>query len=99
VGEPDRTVIVRITGLVSGEPSPLDGRWLLEYDPTIPGRAPDGTEMTAHILTTNTRAAAFRFPDGAAALALWRAESGRPYPEDRPLTAFNIVLEHVPARR
>jgi hypothetical protein len=84
---------IRILGLVAGEPSPFDGQWLVEYDPTRPGSDPHGRPMFAHIVTTPDAAKALRFPDVAAAVDYYRADSGLPYPRNRPLTAFTVMFE------
>lgn len=35
------SAIIQLVGLASGEPTPFDGQYLVEYDPTRPGRSPD----------------------------------------------------------
>jgi hypothetical protein len=76
--------------------TPLDGRWLADYDPTRPGTDPGGRPMTAHIVTTADPAAALAFPDVGAAHACWTKESGLPYPRNAPLTAWTISVEPLP---
>ncbi|SRR6266704_681667 len=86
-------VSIRLVRLASGARSPFDGQWLVEYDPTRPGTAPDGRPLTAHIACSPDPADALRFASVAEAHACWVAESGQPYPADRPLTAFTISIE------
>lgn len=91
-------VLIRIVGLVSGAPCPFDGQLLVEYDPTRPGRDPSGGDMTAHIVVTDDPSCAARFADTADAHATWTRPSGRTRPDgeaDRPLTAFNIMVERT----
>jgi hypothetical protein len=92
------TAVLKILGLVSGEPSPFDEQFLQEYDPERDGVNPtDGRPMFAHIVTTPDLANAKRYPDKAAAMEDYRrvcqrdphggrkTQDGRP---NRPLTAF-----------
>lgn len=88
-------VVVQIVGLVNGGPSTLDGLWLVEYDPRRPGVDPGGAPMSAHIACTPDRDEARRFNSVIEAHNVWRTPSGRPHPEDRPLTAFSISIERV----
>lgn len=90
-------VTVRIIGLVGGGTSPFDGLYLVDYDPTRPGTAPNGQRLSAHIEVTDDRAKARRFDGPVEAHAYWRTESGRPYPMNRPLTAFMIDVESLSA--
>lgn len=86
---------IRILGLTTGRPSPFDGQWLVEYDPTRPGRAPDGRPLTAHIVCSLDPTRALRFNSAAEAHTCWISKSGKPSPADMPLTAFNIAVEPV----
>lgn len=86
-------VSIKLLRLASGDCSPFDGQWLVEYDPRRRGATPEGQPLTAHIACSANPAEARRFADVAEAHAYWMAESGRPYPGDRPLTAFNISIE------
>lgn len=97
---PDRTsqVGLRIVGLISGQPSPLDNQWVVEYDPTRPGADPHGRPMTAHVVCSPDPARARRFESVDDARAYWRTTSGRTRPDgqpDRPLTAFSVLAEPV----
>lgn len=84
--------IVQLVGLASGEPTAFDGQYLVEYDPTRPGRDPQGREMLAHVVTTPDPAQARRFADAAEVHAVWTASSGLPYPRNAPLTAYTIAV-------
>lgn len=89
-----RPVAIRLIGLASGDcPTPFDGQWLVDYDPTRPGTGPSGEAMTAHIVCSGNPAKARRFATPVEAHAYWTAESGRPYPMNRPLTAYTVALE------
>lgn len=87
---------LRIVGLISGQPSALDGQWVVEYDPTRPGADPHGRPMTAHVVCSPDQARARRFETVDDAHTYWRTPSGRTRPDgcpDRPLTAFSILAE------
>lgn len=77
-------LVIRILGLANGGPHALAGKWLKEYDPKRPGRA--------HIVCTEDPFKARRFNNPIEAHDCWTAESGRPYPADKPLTAFTIEI-------
>ncbi len=92
------SVAIKILGLASGGGrTPLDGQWLVEYDPTRPGTGPNGESMSAHIVCSPEPSQARRFADSVEAYAYWCTESGRPFPADRPLTAYNVAIEEAPA--
>lgn len=90
-------IVIQLVGLASGSPTPLDGQWLVEYDPTRPGTGPDGYPLTAHIVTTPDRAKARRFNGfGEAHGVAYRAHGIRPDCQpNRPLSAFHLVFEAV----
>ena len=91
-----RSVGLRIVGLISGQPSSIDGQWVVEYDPTRPGTDPNGRPMTAHVVCSPDPARAHRFATVDDAHTYWRTPSGRTRPDgqpDRPLTAFTIITE------
>jgi hypothetical protein len=89
------SAIIQLVGLATGEPTAHDGRYLVEYDPTRPGRSPVGRPMLAHVVTTPDPAEARRFADAGEAHAVWTADSGLPYPRNAPLTAYTIELVWV----
>lgn len=89
--------IIQLVGLATGEPTPIDGQYLVEYDPTRPGRLPDGRELLAHLVTTVDPAQARRFANAAEVHAVWTAPSGKPYPRNAPLTAYTIAVVPVTA--
>jgi hypothetical protein len=91
------TLIMRLIGSAAGIPTDHDGQWVVEYDPTRPG-TPDsqGRPMLAHIVTTSDPRHARRFTDIKELHAYWLAESGLPFPRNRPLTAYTIALEPAP---
>lgn len=86
---------MQLVGLSSGQPTPIDGQYLVEYDPTRPGRLPDGTPMLAHVVTSPDPGEDRRFADAAEAHEVWTAPSGKPYPRNAPLTAYTIALVPV----
>lgn len=77
----------------------LDGTYLVEYDPTMPGVGPRGEPMSAHITVTTDPSMARRFTTSRAAEAYWRKPSGEPYPMDRPLTAYTVEVVTAPLPR
>ncbi len=84
-----------IIGLVNGEPSPFDGQWLVEYDPSRPGIDPEGKPLIAHVLTTPDPQQAREFPTIRDAEECWKQifgtrKDGRP---NRPLTAFIVKIQ------
>lgn len=89
---------MQIVGLINGGATPFDGQWLVEYDPERDGRAPDGSPMLAHILTTPDIDQARVFDSHAEALDLWRSVCQRQrtrWPDgkpNRPLTAFTVEI-------
>lgn len=92
-----------IVNLVNGEPTPFDGQWLVEYDPTRRGVDPHGKPMTAHLVTTDDARLAKEFETIADAEECWKQsfglrKDGRP---NRPLTAFVVEIQegHKPVRR
>lgn len=89
------TSVIQLIGLATGEPTPIDGQYLVEYDPTRPGCLPDGRKLMAHIVTSPDPAQARQFADAAEAHRVWTAPSGRPYPRNAPLTAYTIALRPV----
>lgn len=86
---------MQILRRVDGRPSEFDDQWLVEYDPTRPGTTPDGAPMSAHIVCTPDRDKAQQFSDVMAAHSCYTAESGRPHPANRPLTAFHVAIERL----
>lgn len=84
--------IIRIIGLRNGEPTPYDGQYLKEYDPTRDGISPDGEPINAYLVTTPNKRDAKRFDSFKAAMMCWershgKREDGLP---NRPLTAFTV---------
>lgn len=92
---------MRIEGLASGEPSPADGRYVVEYDPDREGiDTVTGEPMLCHLVTTDDRNQAKRYRDVVQGQQAWARVSkrwpvrsdGRP---NRPLTAFTVTFESV----
>ena len=89
------SVVIRLVGLASGEPTPYDGQWLVDYDPARSGCDALGRPMLAHVVTTADRDRARRFADAAEAYRVWRLPSGLPYPMNAPLTAYTIAVTRI----
>lgn len=95
------SVVMKIEGLVNGEPSPFDGQYLVEYDPERDGTAPNGIPMSAHVVTTWDPGEAKEFPSAIEAGEEWkrvckrnpRRPDGKP---NRPLTAFTVTILESP---
>ena len=88
----------KIMGSAVGLPTTLDGRYLVEYDPSRDGVDPHGRPMTAHIETTLNREDAKKFHDAWDFHSVYNQFDRRnPIRPDgkanRPLTYFNILLE------
>jgi len=84
-------VRLRIIGTVLGEPSPFDGQYVKEYDPTY--CHPDGYDGGI-LETTPDPGEALTFPSAVEALECWRKSygtrcDGQP---NRPLTAFTVEV-------
>jgi hypothetical protein len=89
----------QIVGDARGGRTPFDGQWLVEYDPTRPGVAPDGRAMTVHIVCTPDPHKAQVFESVKDLHELWTRSTGRTRPDgqpDRPLTAFNLAIQKLP---
>jgi hypothetical protein len=93
--------VIRIIGLPDGFPTPFDGEYLAEYDPSRTGVDPVGVPMVAHIVTTPDISKAMRFEDEEQATNVWRRsygcrEDGSPR---MPLSSFEVEIEvlEVPA--
>jgi hypothetical protein len=92
--------VIKLEGLVRGEDTPHDGRYLREYDPQRGGIDPDGVRWM-HLVTTDALEEARRFPDLTDALQYVRQvdphqprrpEDGQP---NRPLCAFSVSIEPI----
>ena len=91
---------MRLVGLADGTESPVDGRFLVEYDPCRDGVAPDGSMMPCHLVATDDIALAMKFADLDEFRKVWTLvdkrnpirPDGRP---NRPLTAFSVCTEIV----
>jgi hypothetical protein len=91
---PDRTgtpeYVIRIVGwLAAGRATPLDGRFVVSYDPSL---IVYSGEYDAGLETTDVLEDALRLSSVREALDLIRRESGYSYPQDRPLTAFAVEI-------
>lgn len=95
----NRKVAIRLDGLVSAVfgrvPTEFDGQYVVEYDPSRPGKSPSGQPLIAHLVVTPDIHKALHL-DFADACLLWQKsyglrDDGEP---NRPLTAFSV--EYVP---
>lgn len=95
-------VVIQLIGLAVGPmlnqiPTPFDGKYLKEYDPSKDGVDADGRAMVAHIITTPDIDEALQFPSHTEAWECWKQvdprkpmrADGRP---NRPLTAFTVQI-------
>lgn len=82
--------ILRIRCAANGTPTPVDGQFIVEYDPTRTGINKAGRRVLAHLVLGADPAKARQFPDQIEALEYWRAPSGRPAPADKPLTYYCV---------
>lgn len=97
-----KPVVMRLTGLVTGGPCPLDGTYLAHFDPDKPGVDASGEPMLCTIETTNDPRRAKRFADLVELRNEWaRVSTVEPVrPDGKPnryLTAFTIEVEEAPA--
>ena len=92
--------VIRLIALANGEPSPLDGQWVTEYDPSRDGTGPNGEPMNCHLLTTPDPTLAKQYST-TEALEVWRkVDSRQPRRPDgqpnRPLTAYTVEIGPPP---
>jgi hypothetical protein len=80
---------IRIIGLINGQPTEHDGKYVVRYDPR-------GCMETNRIIleTTTNKAFAQYFPTAREAIECWRwavgtREDGKP---NRPLTAWSVEI-------
>lgn len=88
--------VIRVLSLADGlQPTPFDGQWVKEYDPTRAGTSPDGLPMIAHLVTTSDPTEAVQYGSFREAAEVWRLADGRRADgrTNRPLTAFNCTIE------
>ncbi len=80
---------LKLIGTAVGQPTEHDGRWLVEYDPSMAL-----TEDRIVLKTTDQEAEAKVFPTGREALECWRLPVGvRPDGKpNRPLTAWTVEI-------
>lgn len=91
-------LVIRLMAPASGKAAPFVGQYLVEYDPTRPGTAPDGRSMRAHIVCSPDAGQAKRFATPAEAHAYWTAKSGDPRgaAAAMPLAYWTILVESAP---
>lgn len=91
-------VVIRLIGLATGQPSPLDGQYVTDYDPCRDGTAPNGAAMYAYLTSTPDRDQARRYQDLVAAWnELGRVDQRQPVRPDgkpnRPIGAYSVAIE------
>lgn len=84
---------IKIIGMADGEPTPFDGQYVVEYDPTRDGVDPNGDPVMCHLITTPDKEKALHLRP-AEALEFWRKAhglraDGKP---NRPLSAFTVQI-------
>jgi hypothetical protein len=90
------SVVIKIVGDASGEPSEFDGQYLMFYNPDNPEHPYNGI-----IKAGPHRIAALEFADLIAATRFWQqVNPARPVRPDgkpnRPLSGFTIEFETMP---
>ncbi len=84
--------VVRVLRLASGEPTPIDGQWLVEYDPFRPGLV--GRRVTlAHLVCAPDAVDARRFGSQAALFEYVQRSPGK-RPDgfwQRPIMAYHLA--------
>lgn len=88
---------LRLICLASREPTPYDGEFVKEYDPSRDGVDPVTGEVTrAHIVTTPNRAEALDVPASELVELLIKVDEREPVRPDgkpnRPITAWHMQL-------
>lgn len=92
--------IIQIIGLVTGERTPFDSQFVVDYDASQPDSS--GAVDSCHLVTTPNLDEATRY-SVEEAFELWRAVDrrnpvrGGDRKPNRPLTAFNILFLDAPA--
>ena len=84
---------LRLISLNTGQRTPVDGQYVVDYDPKRP--PVPGSGMSCYLVTTPHEHEARQFADAGEALTYWKQENGmrpdgRP---NRPLTAFNVEVQ------
>lgn len=78
-------VVVRLLGLACGDPSPVDGQWLVEYDPDRPGVSATGEPTYCHVQTAPRICDAKRFADAQEMYEyVTRVKQSQPFVNNRP---------------
>lgn len=92
---PDGPVVLRLLHRADNQPSPIDGKFVVEYDPTRIGSLPEGVpDVLGHLIVTARPAEAKHFPSAIAALEYWQQPSKRGRgPGDRPLTGYTALTQ------
>jgi hypothetical protein len=98
------SVAMKLVGLCNGEPSPFDGQYRREFDPSNSDlRHPNGPQRptTCWLITTPNIAEAKHYPSIMEAGEEWaRVDKRRPIRPDgkpnRPLTALTVTFDPVP---
>jgi len=94
---PNGPFVLRLLQRSDGRPSPIDGQFVAEYDPTRIGSVPDGVpDVLGHLVVTADPAEARQFADMPAALAYWQQPSRRGRgPGDAPLTGYTVSVQPI----
>lgn len=93
-------LLMKIVGFVDGRPTPFDGQYVVEYNPSREGIDPFGRPWGFHLVCTADPQQARVFADLAEFKELWAAVDqrnpvrldGKP---NRPLTAFTVATERA----
>lgn len=92
--------IIRLIALANGDPSPIDGHYVVDYDPSRDGVDTDGNPIGCYLVTTVDPAQARQYST-TEALELWRkVDSRNPRRPDgkpnRPLTSYTVEIGPPP---
>lgn len=84
---------MKLIGLANGEPTPIDGHYVVRYDPALPPSDPE-SGLKCLLDTTPDRYEALHAPVGEL-FALWNKQHGFRFDgnPNKPITAFTVEIE------
>lgn len=90
--------VIKVIGLACGHATPFDHKFLVDYDPDVPGTDPEGRPLSCTLTVTDDIEKAQRFFGVNDAIDFYKSISKtRPRRSDgypnRPLTAFSVAVE------
>ncbi len=90
----DTAIVLQIVRRADDRKSPLDGKFVVEYDPRRNGNAPHGLTEFGHLVVTDNPAEAKVFPGKIAALIYYQQDTGVPGGRTRgnqPLGGYHVL--------